>query len=136
MNHFVRNAVLFVGVMITWVFFFIPNPILSFLNVVQLQARLPNLILFVLVPVALALLLMLVMAGSLSTRLVLTLCVPALGVAASLVLWGIGIYSDESLLGAWLYVLTPIAAYSVAAVVAILVLRRKQLPATGFPRGS
>ena len=129
MNRVSRNVLLFLVVIVVWVFFFIPNPVLSFLNVQQLQARLPNVVLFVLVPLTLALVSMFAMAGALLGRIALTLCVPIFGVAACLALWAVGVYSDESLLGAWLLTLPPMAAYVVGIVIGILILRRRHIPA-------
>ncbi len=127
MNRIGRNVFVFALVALAWVFFFIPNPLLNFLNVQQLQVRLPNVILFAVVPIVLALVSMFGTAGTLSARIVLTLSVPVLGVAACLAFWASSIYSDESLLGAWLYALPPIAAYVVGVVIAILMLRRRHV---------
>ena len=129
MSRTIRNVVLFGVIAIGWAFFFVPNPLLSFLNVQQLQARLPNIVLFVLIPLALSLAFMFAAAGTLSARMILTLCVPVLGAASCLALWATGVYSDESLLGAWFYALPPILAYVVGIVIATLVLRRRQGPA-------
>lgn len=124
MNFVVRNVLLFSAITLAWVFFFVPNPVLSFLNIQQLQTRLPNLVLFVLVPLVLSAVCMFAAAGALSTRMTLTLCVPLWGAATCLALWLSGVYSDEALLGAWLYGLPPILAYVVGLVIAALLLRR------------
>lgn len=128
MSRIIRNVFLFCVVTLGWAFFFVPNPLFNFLNVQQLQTQLPNFVLFVLVPLVLALGFMFTVTGTLSARLILTLCVPVLGAGACLVLWAMGVYSDESLLGAWFYALPPVLAYLIGTVIAALVLRRKQAP--------
>jgi ABC-type proline/glycine betaine transport system permease subunit len=123
-NAVLRNVLVFSVVTLTWIFFFVPNSVFSFLNVQQLQTRLPNLALFVLVPLALSAVCMFAAAGTLSTRMILSVCVPPIGATTCLALWLSGIYSDEALLGAWMYSLPPIFAYIVGLVVAALLLRR------------
>jgi hypothetical protein len=124
MSPILRNTIVFVIVTTVWAFFFVPNPLFSFLNVQGLDAWIPNLVLFGLIPFALAILCMVLTTGRLSGRVVISLVIPIVAGMLCLFLWGTGVYSDESLLGAWLYTLLPVPSYLAGIVVALLVLRR------------
>jgi hypothetical protein len=127
MNTVARNVICFVAIAAAWVFFFVPNPLLNVLNVQGLEYRLGSLGLFVLVPIALAIVSMFLTTGVVSARLALTLLVPVLGAATCWLLWLFSVYlSTEELLGAWLYCLTPIVPYIVGVLVATLLLRRSK----------
>jgi len=120
-----RNAVVFVGIGVIWIFLFAPNPWLSFLNV-QGHERLSAFPWLALAPAALAVISMLATTGTLLTRIALTLCVPLLSYASHLLLWLTGIYVGEQLLGGWMLMFLPIPSYLIGlAAAAFLVWRSR-----------
>jgi hypothetical protein len=128
--------VAFSGVAVVWVFFFVPNPWLSFLRI-QGTERLPAYVLFGVIPPVLALIAMFASTGRFSTRLGLVTCVPLFGFAVYLLTSFIGVYSDEGLTGYWLMLPFSLAAYflgaTVAAAIYWLAKRPKQMPSQHPP---
>jgi hypothetical protein len=126
----------FIGILV-WIFFFVPNPIFNFLNIQGLHAHIPVFVLFGLIPVALSLVVTLLLSGTETTQITISLGVPVLGAVLCLLLWGTGVYSDEGLLGAWLYSLPPVVAYLIGIVVGMWFRRsrrrasNKDLPIVG-----
>jgi hypothetical protein len=119
MNPIARNVISFTIVAVVWLFFFVPNPLLHMFNVQGLAERVNSLVLFGVLPLALAAISMFTTTGRVSTRIVVSLLVPVLGVATCLLLWVTGTYtSSEDFTGAWLYSLLPVVAYIVGIVVA------------------
>jgi hypothetical protein len=96
--------------LVIWTFFYVPNRSFYMFKVQGLGERMPLWALFAVIPFMLGLLVTaLLQLKGWATALVV-LSVPIAGVAACLLLWATGYYSDEDLLGAWL-LLPAIPAY-------------------------
>jgi hypothetical protein len=106
------------GAVLAWAFFFVPNELFSFLRI-QGNERLPTVALFGIIPVIVGIALCLMLGRRHTTTALITIGLPLLGIAASVVLWLAGYYSSESLLGAWFYCLSPIPAYALGVLVGL-----------------
>jgi hypothetical protein len=114
----IRNAFVFLAVGIAWMFFYVPNPALSVLNI-QGHEQIPRFVLLGLVPVMLASIVMFGTRGGFPTRTGLTLCVPMLGLATYFVTFLIGAKSNEGLIGYWLVFPLSLGVYLVGVAIAI-----------------
>ena len=82
MNIGLRNLLGgFIGILV-WIFFFVPNPIFNFLNIQGLHAHIPAFVLFGLIPLALSLVVTLLLAGTETTQITISLGIPVLGAGA------------------------------------------------------
>jgi hypothetical protein len=126
MNTSFRNGIVCAILLVVWIFFFVPNQIFSFMNIQGLDSRMPGVVLFGAIPFAVSMSLMFLTAGRPIGRSVVSLAVPLGGVVLCLVFWWSGLYTDEDLLGAWFYSLTPLIAYGLGIVVALLILSRSR----------
>src|SRR5689334_1563753 len=99
----------FVGLAV-WAFFFVPNRTFHMFNVQGLGERIPIVVLFGVIPLALGALLTLILERRTLLTAAVIVGVPLLGVVACLLFWATGYYSPEDLLGAWLNCLPAVPA--------------------------
>jgi hypothetical protein len=96
MRHVARNTAVLVSVAALWIFFFAPNPWVSFFEI-QGHERLPRVVFFGL-PVVLAAISIFALIGSLPAKIALALCMPLFSLAIFVFMWTTGVYGGEDLM--------------------------------------
>src|SRR5688572_17387308 len=109
MNRRFQSVLVIATVLAGWTFFFIPNSTFHVMNLQGVFERMPAVVLFVIIPAALACLVS--ATASWRAAVVAAVAVPLAGLVTCYFLWRVGSYSDEELLGAWLSSMWSIPAY-------------------------
>jgi hypothetical protein len=122
MPKLARNSLVFLVALVLWVFFYVPNPWLHFLNVYGLDGALPTAVLYVVIPLVISVGVGVALIGDMWERICLALSIPVLGAILCLASWLLGTISDEGLMGAWLLSLPPVVPFLIG-LMAVLWLR-------------